>query len=199
MDCPQGHPNPTSASFCSTCGSALRSDDAPSRHSEPARPGHGRRSWTVVAVALALVVVGAAAAVALRQSDDPADQAADASSQDSAPSDFDVSGTFVLHGTGDESYGWEKSGAPCEGQEGYSDIVEGAQVVIKNSAGEQIALGGLGPGRTVEDDEWYQCHFDFTIPDVPVDGAIYSVEVTHRGSVSFSQDQADSLALDLGN
>jgi hypothetical protein len=115
------------------------------------------------------------------------------------PESFAASGVFVLHGTGDESYGWNKEGSPCEGQGGYSDIVEGSQVVITNSSGEAIALGALGPGSTVEDNAWYQCHFSFAVEDVPADGTIYGVEISGRGSVPFSMDDADALALELGS
>lgn len=115
------------------------------------------------------------------------------------PETFAARGTFVLHGTGGESYGWNEQGAPCEGQDGYSDIVEGSQVVITNSSGEAIALGALEPGRTVEDNAWYQCHFTFTVEDVPVDGDIYGVEISGRGSVPFSLNDADALMLGLGS
>ena len=118
--------------------------------------------------------------------------------QAAEPETFDASGVFVLHGTGDETYGWNRNGSHCEGQGAYSDIVEGAQVLITSSTGEAIALGALGPGTTVEDDAWYQCHFEFAVDDVPVDGAIYGVEVAGRGSVPFSIDDADDLAVELG-
>lgn len=84
----------------------------------------------------------------------------------------------------------------CEGYRGYDDIAEGAQVTVYNASGKAVALGTLKNS----DYSGGVCSFSFAVPEVPAGEAIYQVEVTHRGKVSFSDEAArkGAVALTLG-
>lgn len=77
---------------------------------------------------------------------------------------------------------------------------EGAQVRITDADGTVIALGSLDAGIARQPFEGVigtsRCEFTFAVSDVPDDGGI---EVTHRGVVQFTRDQASSIALTLGD
>jgi hypothetical protein len=75
-------------------------------------------------------------------------------------------------------------GTTCNGGggTGYDDIVQGAQVTVKNEKGAIIATGSLANGKWVRE----ACRMPFTIPNVP--GAkFYSIEVTSRGAQTLSK------------
>lgn len=113
---------------------------------------------------------------------------------------FDVAGTMTLTDRdGFYAYG-NRPGSECTGDGGYDDMREGVSVLIRNSRGEQIALGRLGAGYLTEKVSSYaaKCEFAFSIPGVEEDGEIYSVEVGHRGEVQFERENAAQLALTLG-
>ena len=117
------------------------------------------------------------------------------------PDTFNVTGEMTLtDGSGfDPSYSGHK-GDDCYGMGGYGDINQGAQVVVSNSKGEQIALGELDGGVLTplpgtQGMGLFYCTFTFTITDVPADGEIFSVEVTHRGSVNFHKGEPVALSL----
>lgn len=105
---------------------------------------------------------------------------------------FNVAGTLLLSGAG--SY---YKGDACSGDGGYADIQQGAQVTIYDADGKAIAIGSLGLGVTVES---RGCNFPIVVSDVPIqgEGSIYAVEVTHRGQINFTQDEAKVLGLTLG-
>lgn len=85
----------------------------------------------------------------------------------------------------------------CAGSGGYDDLIEGADVVVRDSNGKKVGVGELGPGETP--DEGGGCTWPFKITDVSSGGGdIYSVEVANRGEVSFKKKDADSLALSIG-
>ncbi|MBV9831075.1 MAG: DUF2510 domain-containing protein [Marmoricola sp.] len=105
---------------------------------------------------------------------------------------FDVKGTLTLN----DASGFTDDGAGnCQGKDGYSDISTGAQVSIKDSAGKVVAVGSLGESITADG----SCSFDFRVDNVPGGNKIYAVEVTHRGDVNFSRDEAGAVSLTLGN
>ncbi len=83
---------------------------------------------------------------------------------------------------------WEK----CVGQGGYSDIHEGAQVVISDATGKTIAIGQLKSGIAVVG---VKCSFYFTVEAVPGDEDFYGIEVSHRGRVQYSRAQLDELVI----
>jgi hypothetical protein len=84
----------------------------------------------------------------------------------------------------------------CGSSTGYDDIVTGAPVTVYNAKNEVIALGELaGDPRTNGTD---RCEWTFTVADVPEGERFYSVEVSHRGKVTFSADELQSGPLSLG-
>ncbi|MCJ7491306.1 MAG: hypothetical protein MUP15_04025 [Dehalococcoidia bacterium] len=92
-------------------------------------------------------------------------------------------------------------GKPCSGAGGYSDMEAGTQVVVKNGEGNTIATGRLNSGIG----KFYvgpACSLSFDIEGVP-DSDFYSIEVSHRGAMSYSKGDMESnnwtLALALGN
>lgn len=108
--------------------------------------------------------------------------------------------SFSAHGTITINKALKLAAGVCTGDGGYDDIRAGTQVVIRDSGGKQIALGALDSGRI--ELEGYgaviRCSFGFDVPGVPVEGEIYSVEVAHRGEISFQRADAASIALSLG-
>lgn len=106
---------------------------------------------------------------------------------------FTVIGTLTLIDSGNENLG----GGGCEGGGGYSDMTEGAQVVVRDATGKTIAVDALQAGTRADS---VTCEFGFEIFDVPpAGGGPYSVEVSHRGEISFTQAEATDVALTLGN
>lgn len=88
-------------------------------------------------------------------------------------------------------------GAPCSGDsiaDGYSDLVPGAGVTVKNESGEIIATGALTAGTWIK----RACKMGLDVPDVPV-AKFYEVEVTRRGAQRFSRQQLvdDAFIVDL--
>ena len=82
----------------------------------------------------------------------------------------------------------------CSGSGGFGDIAGGAEVVVRDGKGVKVGLGHLGTGKA---DGPVTCVFPFTVMDVPTGGGIYSVEVTHRGEISFKAADAETVALSL--
>jgi hypothetical protein len=81
---------------------------------------------------------------------------------------------------------------------GYSDMRQGADVVIKNESGTTIAIGALGSGHDNIPPGW--CDFDFTVTDVPTDATFYEVEVGHRGALRYTlAELKQPLGLELGD
>ena len=109
------------------------------------------------------------------------------------PTTLMVSGALTLHG----SYnGGIEDDSKCSGSLGYDDIAAGAQVVIADSDGKTVALGQLNDGFVASD----SCIFTFVVRDVPKGNRFYSVEVSHRGGVQFSEAQLrEPLLMTLGS
>jgi len=61
----------------------------------------------------------------------------------------------------------------------------------KNESGTVIATGTLDRGASDATYPTVVCHFSFTISNLP-DAKFYSIEVTHRGALTYSQDQLNS-------
>jgi hypothetical protein len=79
----------------------------------------------------------------------------------------------------------------CFGYDGYSDIVDGTPVVVKDGNGSIIGTSQLGPGTFTHSTE-SECVFTFTVTDLP-DVPFYSIEISHRGAQAFSREQLDSM------
>ncbi|MEX0629953.1 MAG: hypothetical protein WEE67_06270 [Chloroflexota bacterium] len=80
-----------------------------------------------------------------------------------------------------------RAGDPCEGQGGYGDIVGGAQVVVRDGAGEIVATGALDAGVKGADE---QCSFTFAVEGIP-NAEFYDVEVSHRGELAYSREDME--------
>jgi hypothetical protein len=94
-------------------------------------------------------------------------------------------------------------GNDCQGSEGYDDIREGTSVVVHDSAGKVIATGELSAGvgeDVITSQIATSCRFAFRVPDVPRE-KFYGIEVSHRGTVTFTATQVDDgqVALSLGS
>jgi hypothetical protein len=91
------------------------------------------------------------------------------------------------------------TGGFCTTSGGYSDIAFGTAVVVKDAKGEIIATGALGIGETTGS---RICQFPLTVKGIP-NSDFYSVEVSHRGALSYSIDELESedwtLHLSLGD
>ncbi|MGW5636710.1 hypothetical protein [Streptomyces sp. NPDC003832] len=95
---------------------------------------------------------------------------------------FDLTGTFELTG------GAVSDGAGgCEGSGGYTDIYEGASVTVYDASGTVIATGGLGESSLAGG----TCSFEVYIAGVPRGESFYQVEVSHRGTVHLTQEEAE--------
>lgn len=117
----------------------------------------------------------------------------DSSKSESTPTTFDVAGTvsMVLYRPN------ASQGSPCALSEpGYSDIAAGTQVTIYDASGAAVALGQLMGGKYSS----LHCDFPIVVNDVPIQKGsnVYSIEVSHRGKVQFTQDTADDVELSIG-
>lgn len=85
------------------------------------------------------------------------------------------------------------NGSGSSGVAGFSDIAAGTQVTVTNEKGALIATGTLTSGAF---GPHLSCRFPFTISDVP--GAkFYSIEVSHRGSETYSRSQLAAKHYDV--
>lgn len=111
---------------------------------------------------------------------------------------LEVKGTLTLSGGSDEIH-WlaldADDGQPCVGDSGYSDVVPGVDVVVRNAKGEQVGIGDLGEGKALDE----ACVFRFAVSDIDDSGRIFSVEIGNRGDVSFKRSEAASVDLTLGD
>jgi len=116
-----------------------------------------------------------------------------ASSGPDRPSTFTLEGTFTLteDATSDGDGG-------CGGRydSGYDDITEGAGVTVYGASGDVVATGQLGDSSLKS----YTCVFDVAVDDVPTGEKFYKVEVSHRGTLQLSAEEAENgeLAASLG-
>lgn len=115
---------------------------------------------------------------------------------------FTVVGSLTLDNARGVNYlEYGRAGESCWGEQGYDDIRAGASVVVRNSKGEKVGLGQLDEGSLTEDSSEYvpgPCRFPFSVTDVPVDGNLYSVEVSGRGEIDFDRLSAGAVSLNLG-
>lgn len=112
--------------------------------------------------------------------------------------------TFAMHGVTNitDVTGFDRlDDETCAGSGGYDDLAEGAQVTVSDAAGKTIALGELGPGKVVSaGDVVGGCQFRFTVKDVPAGQKFYGVEVSHRGVVRYTADDAhERIVLSIGS
>ena len=82
----------------------------------------------------------------------------------------------------------DKAGERCFPSGGYSDSGAGTDVVVRDEVGTLIAAGSLDVGKysTVPSYGVYACVFTFMVENVPADRDFYSVEVSSRGELTYS-------------
>lgn len=148
----------------------------------PVPPPPKRRNVVpVLAIALALMVAAVVVLLVIVLNTDDGDG-----------DSFTLSGTFTLT---DGATQYASQGA-CEGTGGYDDIREGTQVTVYSSAGEVLGTGYLDSSTYLDP----VCEFELTVDGVPTGYDFYQVEVSHRGKIAVSDDEARAgeVALTLG-
>ncbi|WP_055713143.1 hypothetical protein [Streptomyces torulosus] len=97
--------------------------------------------------------------------------------------------TFTLTGTFELTEGAVGDGlGGCEGSGGYDDITEGTAVTVYDAAGTVVATGRLGDSTLSSG----TCAFEVVVEDVPRGEDFYKVEISHRGTVQLSGDEAEA-------
>ncbi|QBJ98805.1 hypothetical protein ERC79_17940 [Rhodococcus sp. ABRD24] len=87
------------------------------------------------------------------------------------------------------------AGFECAGAGGYDDIIPGTEVTVSDESGTILGKGELSSSTGGSG----YCDFEFTIHDVPRGKHFYDVEVSQRGALSFTEEEAESgLSLTLG-
>ncbi|MER5584834.1 hypothetical protein ABT090_24805 [Streptomyces asoensis] len=104
---------------------------------------------------------------------------------DAGPGTFTLEGSFALtdDATMDDN---GRCGGRSDG--GYDDIAEGASVTVYGASGDVIATGALGD--SAYDDG--TCTYEVAVDDVPKGEKFYKVEVSHRGTVQLSAEEAEN-------
>ncbi|MFC5673864.1 hypothetical protein [Streptomyces incanus] len=112
----------------------------------------------------------------------------------SAEKTFNTSGTLTL---ADSPLSFLDEGEDCTGLDGYSDIQRGAQVNVTGADGTLVATGELEGGKKAA----LGCEFSFTIEGIPQGSKFYTVEVSHRGGLTQTEDELRSgeLTFTLGD
>lgn len=87
--------------------------------------------------------------------------------------------------------------ADCTGIEGYTDIGPNTQVTI-SADGKILAVTDLGPAGNSSVSG--MCLWAFTLDGVEKNHSVYTVEVAHRGGISFTKAQVEAgeVGLTLG-
>jgi hypothetical protein len=160
--------------------------------------------WLVLVAVLvvALAAGGLTAFLLLRGGDGGDETAADGtssstttsnSSEPAEPEVMTVQGV-INNQIGD--YYYIGNGPKCDAE---GDVSKGAQVTVYDASGAAIGIGSLEAGEEMDLGSGYGCVFPFVIEDVPAEGSIFSIEVSHRGRVNFTKGEASSLALSIGS
>ncbi|KIF67116.1 hypothetical protein HY68_35955 [Streptomyces sp. AcH 505] len=99
--------------------------------------------------------------------------------------------TFTLTGEFDLVDGAVADGTGgCEGTGGYDDITMGTSVTVYDAAGTVIAASSLI--LSTFDEDTGTCAFDVSIDAVPTGEDFYQVEISHRGKVQLSAEEAQN-------
>ncbi|MEW1697825.1 hypothetical protein [Streptomyces sp. NPDC091278] len=107
---------------------------------------------------------------------------------------FSTRGTLTL---ADSSLSFLAEGEDCTGPDGYSDIQRGAQVNVTGADDTLVATGELEGGKKTA----LGCEFPFAIEGIPQGSKFYTVEVSHRGGLTQTEEELRSggLAFTLGD
>lgn len=158
---------------------------------EPHRPSprRGLLGWTVLVLVL---LIGAGVSTWFFMQPEPAKPTATSSS--TGPGTFTVSGTVILSRG---QFTWVSSENPtCNGFNGFDDIRGGGQVTVTDASGKTLAVGSISRGNaegiTTETDGTHRaaiCPLPFSVLDVPRGVGPYGVKITHRGTLTYTEDQ----------
>ncbi|MEU9737202.1 hypothetical protein [Streptomyces sp. NPDC048002] len=154
------------------------------------RASRSRRNLLLAVIAAALIglLVGAAIAWAISRDGGAAAPAPAITTTTTEIESPDSQGVFALTGTFELADGAVADGAGgCQGADGYADIFEGAAVTVYDAAGTVIATGSLGESSLAGG----KCSFEVNIADVPRGESFYQVEVSHRGTVQLTREEAE--------
>lgn len=105
--------------------------------------------------------------------------------RDDSKPPFTINGTLSLRADSITTSGLP-SGFACAGKAGYNDIGPGTAVTVSNESGTLLAKGTLE--SSFGENNW--CVFNFTIDDVPAGAKFYKVAVSHRGEMSYTEEEA---------
>jgi hypothetical protein len=178
---PPATPAPSPPSMAATPSDSPPSPVDATPTGQPPSPEQGEsanrsnRTALVVIGAAAIVMVGlgAAAAVAFWPKGSEKHQ---------------LTGSIELVDT-DQSYD-----GTCYGFGGYKDLNEGANVVVSDGNGKVLASGTLGGGTA---SSTYRCNFPITLGSKLPKADFYKVQVSHRGELTYSYDEMQSMNWDL--
>lgn len=139
----------------------------------------------MIGSAVAGAVVGAGAVGLAWGTSGSSPKAAHAVSASASPSagTFTLTGSLTLTGTTDST-----ADGGCVGRGGYNDIAEGTGVTVYDAAGQVVATGSLGPGLRAGG----ACDFAVAVVNVPDGAKFYQVEVSHRGKLTLSAQDAEA-------
>ncbi|MCD2105291.1 MULTISPECIES: hypothetical protein [Rhodococcus] len=102
--------------------------------------------------------------------------------RDTSPKTFEMKGSVgIIDGV------TKLSDNRCAGKGGYKDLSEGASVTIGDQSGKTVATGSIASSEYVSG----ACMLTFSI-QVPAKLDFYQVEVSHRGVVTYSNEEARS-------
>src|SRR3954447_1267898 len=97
-------------------------------------------------------------------------------------------------------------GKVCQGAGGYTDLVEGTPVVVRDGGGQVIGsgrfsagkgAGGVRSGATGASGAPAACVFAFTVKHVP-DADTYSFQMSHRGEVVYTREELEDNNWKIG-
>ncbi|MFI6482257.1 hypothetical protein ACIBH1_30295 [Nonomuraea sp. NPDC050663] len=163
----------------------------PRQHSRRRPPPRGAGFYLLAIGLPALILgggLGAGSVLALQALPKPT---ASAEPTQSVPSAFTAQGTITVEASRPGT-----KGRSCSTDGGYSDIREGAQVVITDAKETTLAVGQLAMGYYSDSGK---CEFPFSV-EVKSGEAFYGIEVSHRGRLQYSaSDMASPLSLSLGD
>ncbi|MBN6036484.1 hypothetical protein [Amycolatopsis sp. 195334CR] len=108
----------------------------------------------------------------------------------STPDSFTLRGSMTL-------YDSKTAINDCRGSGGYSDIRAGASVTVYGASGNVVGDGSLGPGKSASS----SCSYSLMVEDVPDGEKFYQVEVSHRGKITVTAEDAKAglVTLSLGD
>ncbi|MFG2540636.1 hypothetical protein ACGFU4_35900 [Streptomyces sp. NPDC048511] len=164
---------------------------APTAGQAPARRSRLRTLTTLLIGAMAGAAIVGGTWYATNSHTDSSDQATTGLPADvintKPDGTFDLTGEFTLtEGVISDSIGG------CEGDGGYGDIGIGTSVTVYDAAGSVIATSALF--ISTYDEAAGSCTYDVSVEDVPAGEDFYQVEISHRGKIQLSAEEAQSGA-----